>query len=75
MSKDSWRQPTCEYIRHQKLGKYELYIYKCAGQYVLDEREGNVAGHNVSYSTRLEELLQTYNRCVREARLLLSKEK
>lgn len=69
LSKDNgWAGNTCKYIRHQKIGEFELYIYKCAGYYVLDEREGSKRGHNISYSQSLEWLLPTYNRCVREAK-------
>lgn len=71
MATDSWRSNTCKLIRHHKIGKYELYIYKCAGFYVLDEKEGQTRGHNITYSSSLEWILPTYNRCVREAQAMI----
>lgn len=67
---DTWRKNECKYIRHRKIGKFELYIYKCAGYYVLDEVEGRKHGHNITYCTKLEWLLPTYNKCVREGKAL-----
>lgn len=66
---DTWMNKECKFIRHQKIGKFELYIYKCAGYYVLDEMEKGKRGHNISYGKTLEWLLPTYNRCVREAKV------
>lgn len=58
-----------KFIRHRKIGKYELYIYRdyMSGLYVLQEQEGNKRSHYISDSRNLEWLLPTYNRCVREA--------
>lgn len=70
MAKDSWGKDTCELVRHRKLGSYELYIYKCAGHYVLDELERPARGHNITYGRRLDTVLATYNRCVREAQAM-----
>lgn len=72
MAKDSWRSDTCETVRHRKVGKFELYIYKCAGHYVLDELERPARGHNITYGTNLDMVLATYNRCVREAKALIA---
>lgn len=58
---------TIKFIRYRKIGKYELYIYKYAGYYVLDEVEAGKRGHNVSYGTTLGQMLPIYNRCVKEA--------
>lgn len=66
---DTWKNKECTFIRHQKIGKFELYIYKCAGYYILDEMEIGRRSHNITYGTTLERVLPTYNRCVREARV------
>lgn len=60
---------TLKFIRHRKIGKYELYIYKdyMSGLYVLQEEETGKRSHSISDGRTLEWLLPTYNRCVREA--------
>lgn len=64
---DSWMKDGCKLLRHRKIGRYELHIYKCAGYYVLDEVDEGSRGHNITYGKSLEWVLPTYNRCIREA--------
>lgn len=58
-----------KFIRHRKIGKFELYIYQdyMSGMFVLQEEETGKRSHNITYGKTLEWLLPTYNRCVREA--------
>lgn len=67
---------TVKFIRHRKLGKYRLYIYKdyMSDMYVLQEEfcpEGKaVKSHNVSYGYDLRPILMAYNRAVKNYNLV-----
>lgn len=65
---------TVKFIRHRKLGEFELYIYKdcMSGLFVLQEEETGKRSHNVSYGHTLNSVLPTYNRCVREVQALIA---
>lgn len=67
--KDSWSNPTCEILRHRKIGSVEFMIYYCADSYVLQRQEPH-KGEFIFATPHLRNLLPVY-----EDEINLEKEK